>query len=139
MPTNKFVESAFWNFDAMFVPQQHPAREMQDTFYVKGEYGSISDRQVRYANVVVKQTPLALENRQQITLSESERFTRVVDTVRLVTVLRFRTRRAESSCYEPTRRRSRPTCCIGSPTKKVDSSPANCSVSIGSSGKRAIL
>jgi phenylalanyl-tRNA synthetase alpha chain len=36
MPTNKFVESAFWNFDAMFVPQQHPAREMQDTFYVKG-------------------------------------------------------------------------------------------------------
>lgn len=37
MPTNKFVESAFWNFDAMFVPQQHPAREMQDTFYLKGE------------------------------------------------------------------------------------------------------
>jgi len=37
MPTNRFVESAFWNFDAMFVPQQHPAREMQDTFYVKSE------------------------------------------------------------------------------------------------------
>lgn len=37
MPTNRFVESAFWNFDAMFVPQQHPAREMQDTFYVKGQ------------------------------------------------------------------------------------------------------
>lgn len=37
MPTNRFVESAFWNFDAMFVPQQHPAREMQDTFYVKGD------------------------------------------------------------------------------------------------------
>ncbi|WWC68180.1 phenylalanine-tRNA ligase, alpha subunit [Kwoniella pini CBS 10737] len=35
MPTNQFVESAFWNFDAMFVPQQHPAREVQDTFYVK--------------------------------------------------------------------------------------------------------
>lgn len=35
MPTNNFVETAFWNFDAMFVPQQHPAREMQDTFYVK--------------------------------------------------------------------------------------------------------
>jgi phenylalanyl-tRNA synthetase alpha chain len=39
MPTNRFVESAFWNFDAMFVPQQHPARELQDTFYVKGECG----------------------------------------------------------------------------------------------------
>ena len=37
MPTNRFVESAFWNFDAMFVPQQHPAREVQDTFYVKGQ------------------------------------------------------------------------------------------------------
>lgn len=36
MPTNRFVESSFWNFDALFVPQQHPAREMQDTFYLKG-------------------------------------------------------------------------------------------------------
>jgi phenylalanyl-tRNA synthetase alpha chain len=29
------VDSAFWNFDALFQPQDHPAREMQDTFYVK--------------------------------------------------------------------------------------------------------
>ncbi len=29
------VESAFWNFDALFQPQDHPAREMQDTFYLK--------------------------------------------------------------------------------------------------------
>jgi phenylalanyl-tRNA synthetase alpha chain len=36
MPTNKFVESSFWNFDVLFVPQQHPARELQDTFYIKG-------------------------------------------------------------------------------------------------------
>ncbi|KAK0636857.1 phenylalanyl-tRNA synthetase alpha chain [Bombardia bombarda] len=34
MSTDKFVESAFWNFDALFVPQQHPARDLQDTFYV---------------------------------------------------------------------------------------------------------
>ncbi|KAH7105582.1 tRNA synthetases class II core domain (F)-domain-containing protein [Auriculariales sp. MPI-PUGE-AT-0066] len=34
MPTSSYVESAFWNFDSLFVPQQHPAREMQDTFYV---------------------------------------------------------------------------------------------------------
>jgi len=26
---------SFWNFDALFVPQDHPAREMQDTFYIK--------------------------------------------------------------------------------------------------------
>ncbi|XP_063842992.1 phenylalanine--tRNA ligase alpha subunit-like isoform X1 [Scylla paramamosain] len=34
MPTNSYVESAFWNFDALFQPQQHPARDAQDTFYV---------------------------------------------------------------------------------------------------------
>ncbi|KAI1104125.1 tRNA synthetases class II core domain (F)-domain-containing protein [Jackrogersella minutella] len=34
MPTDKFVESGFWNFDALFVPQQHPARDLQDTFYI---------------------------------------------------------------------------------------------------------
>lgn len=28
------VESGFWNFDALFQPQDHPAREMQDTFYL---------------------------------------------------------------------------------------------------------
>jgi phenylalanyl-tRNA synthetase alpha chain len=34
MPTNKFVESSFWNFDALFVPQKHPARDLQDTFFL---------------------------------------------------------------------------------------------------------
>jgi phenylalanyl-tRNA synthetase alpha chain len=29
------AESAFWDFDALFQPQDHPAREMQDTFYMK--------------------------------------------------------------------------------------------------------
>lgn len=28
------VELAFWNFDALFQPQDHPAREMHDTFYL---------------------------------------------------------------------------------------------------------
>jgi len=28
-----YVESCFWNMDALFIPQDHPAREMQDTFY----------------------------------------------------------------------------------------------------------
>jgi len=34
MPTNNFVESSFWNFDALFQPQQHPARDAQDTFFI---------------------------------------------------------------------------------------------------------
>jgi phenylalanyl-tRNA synthetase alpha chain len=29
------AQPAFWNFDALFTPQDHPAREMQDTFYIK--------------------------------------------------------------------------------------------------------
>lgn len=28
------LESAFWNFDVLFTPQDHPAREVQDTFYL---------------------------------------------------------------------------------------------------------
>ncbi|NXC34444.1 SYFA ligase, partial [Campylorhamphus procurvoides] len=36
MPTDNFVESSFWNFDALFQPQQHPARDQHDTFFLLG-------------------------------------------------------------------------------------------------------
>ncbi|KAK1252268.1 hypothetical protein MKX08_003455 [Trichoderma sp. CBMAI-0020] len=52
MPTNQYIETGFWNFDALFVPQQHPARDLQDTFYISdpltaGRPGPVSadDRQ----------------------------------------------------------------------------------------------
>eukprot|EP00953_Heterococcus_sp_UTEX-ZZ885_P017292 9679-Heterococcus_DN1.PRE.2 len=35
MPTNRWVESSFWNFDALFQPQFHPARDAHDTFFIK--------------------------------------------------------------------------------------------------------
>jgi len=35
MPTQRWVESSFWNFDALFTPQRHPARDAQDTFFIK--------------------------------------------------------------------------------------------------------
>jgi len=35
--TGNYVQSAFWDLDALFVPQDHPAREMQDTFYLFGK------------------------------------------------------------------------------------------------------
>jgi len=35
MPTSKWVESSFWNFDSLFQPQQHPARDAHDTFFIK--------------------------------------------------------------------------------------------------------
>ncbi|MEM0138715.1 MAG: phenylalanine--tRNA ligase subunit alpha [Thermoplasmatales archaeon] len=30
------IETAFWNMDILFIPQDHPARDMQDTFYLEG-------------------------------------------------------------------------------------------------------
>ncbi|MFW6375625.1 MAG: phenylalanine--tRNA ligase subunit alpha [Thermoplasmatota archaeon] len=44
-----YVQPAFWNMDALFIPQDHPARDLQDTFYMKRpEYieveGAIVDR-----------------------------------------------------------------------------------------------
>lgn len=30
------VQPSFWNFDALYTPQDHPAREMQDTFFLEG-------------------------------------------------------------------------------------------------------
>ncbi|WOF17274.1 phenylalanine--tRNA ligase subunit alpha [Methanoplanus sp. FWC-SCC4] len=33
----EIVQSSFWNFDALFQPQDHPAREMQDTFFLDME------------------------------------------------------------------------------------------------------
>ena len=31
--TGNLLVSSFWNFDALFTPQDHPVREMQDTFF----------------------------------------------------------------------------------------------------------
>ncbi|KAM0672237.1 subunit alpha of phenylalanyl-tRNA synthetase [Ordospora colligata] len=35
MCTSQYVESSFWNFDALFQPQDHPSRDAHDTFFVK--------------------------------------------------------------------------------------------------------
>jgi phenylalanyl-tRNA synthetase alpha chain len=29
------IQTGFWDLDSLFVPQDHPARQMQDTFYIK--------------------------------------------------------------------------------------------------------
>jgi len=40
--TGSLIQTSFWNLDALFVPQDHPARDMQDTFYIKGpKYGKL--------------------------------------------------------------------------------------------------
>ncbi len=33
--TGNLVQTAFWDLDSLFVPQDHPARQMQDTFFIK--------------------------------------------------------------------------------------------------------
>lgn len=37
------AQSALWNFDALFIPQEHSAREMQDTFYLSGLKARLDD------------------------------------------------------------------------------------------------
>jgi phenylalanyl-tRNA synthetase alpha chain len=37
--TGNMLHTSYWDLDALFVPQDHPARQMQDTFYIKDETG----------------------------------------------------------------------------------------------------
>lgn len=54
MVTDRYVESCFWNFDTLFQPQSHPARDAHDTFFVaEPKQAKIEDED--YLNLV-KQT-----------------------------------------------------------------------------------
>ncbi len=35
------IQTSFWNFDALFTAQDHPVREMQDTFFIKNISGKL--------------------------------------------------------------------------------------------------
>ena len=41
--TGDYTVNSFWNFDALFTSQDHPVREMQDTFFIKGVIGKLPD------------------------------------------------------------------------------------------------
>src|SRR3989338_2047607 len=54
------IESEWYNLDALNVPKDHPARDMQDTFFIKDEPGMVlrthtSPVQVRYIESQIKQ------------------------------------------------------------------------------------
>lgn len=51
MPTNKWVESSFWNFDSLFQPQSHPARDAHDTFFIKDPAQTVSVPEEYYERV----------------------------------------------------------------------------------------
>lgn len=59
------VETAFWNFDALFQPQDHPARDMADTFYLEGTAG-LPDKKL------VERVKKSHESGWKYTWSESE-------------------------------------------------------------------
>ena len=43
--TGPIINTSFWTFDALFAPQDHPAREMQDTFFLEGS-GKLPDKKL---------------------------------------------------------------------------------------------
>jgi phenylalanyl-tRNA synthetase alpha chain len=49
--TGTMADSSFWIFDALFTPQDHPAREMQDTFFIKNMQGKLPDNKKLIENI----------------------------------------------------------------------------------------
>lgn len=45
--TGPILEVSFWNFDALYQPQDHPARDLADTFYIKNpEKGKLPEEEI---------------------------------------------------------------------------------------------
>ncbi len=45
------VETSFWNSDALFMPQNHPARGIHDIYFVKGQKGGYVDNKKAFERV----------------------------------------------------------------------------------------
>lgn len=73
MPTGRFVDTGFWNFDALFVPQQHPARDMQDTFYVSDPAESGPPGPDRLADAALEQ----MEAKSQLSSVEKTEYSKL--------------------------------------------------------------
>jgi len=44
--SSTLTQTGFWNFDALFTAQDHPVREIQDTFYIKGIKGKLPEANI---------------------------------------------------------------------------------------------
>jgi phenylalanyl-tRNA synthetase alpha chain len=44
--TGSHVQVGFWNFDALYTAQDHPVREIQDTFYIKDIKGKLPSKEI---------------------------------------------------------------------------------------------
>jgi len=70
--TGPMTDSSFWVFDSLFTPQDHPAREMQDTFFIKNVISDLPDKKI--VNLVKKahETGIAGSKGWQYNWKESE-------------------------------------------------------------------
>jgi phenylalanyl-tRNA synthetase alpha chain len=59
--TGNLVETGFWIFDTLFTAQDHPVREMQDTFYLKGLIGTLPERCKKKEDCILFKTQQAHE------------------------------------------------------------------------------
>jgi phenylalanyl-tRNA synthetase alpha chain len=55
------VETGFWVFDSLFTAQDHPVREMQDTFYLKDVEGKLLEGDAKKMNPVLASVKKAHE------------------------------------------------------------------------------
>ena len=44
--SGNYVDTGFWVFDALFTAQDHPVREMQDTFFIKGIKAKLPEKKL---------------------------------------------------------------------------------------------
>lgn len=44
--TGNMAVTSFWNFDALFTAQDHPVRELQDTFFIKDVEGKLPEKHI---------------------------------------------------------------------------------------------
>jgi len=44
--TGGLTTTGFWNFDALFTAQDHPVRELHDTFFIKNKTGKLPDKKI---------------------------------------------------------------------------------------------
>ena len=59
--TGNLTETGFWVFDTLFTAQDHPVREMQDTFYLKDTKGKLPERCKKKEDCVIFKTQQAHE------------------------------------------------------------------------------
>ena len=74
MSTNSYVESSFWNFDSLFQPQQHPARDAHDTFFLSNPQSSLftSDESTNYVEKVKQTHEQGFPENKELKLSGSK-------------------------------------------------------------------